>query len=77
MSGKPRWRKKGDHVVTAFAEPAAGPGWANSPVWVIVRGQDGALRQECLQPEEQSAAMRALYTVSAAAQAAMTREVER
>lgn len=34
-------------VVTAFAEPAAGPGWANTPVWVILQRADGTFTREC------------------------------
>ena len=69
---------KTDHVVTAFAESASGPGWANSPVWLVVRSQlDGTVRVECLQPDEQSAEMRLLYPVCAAANSAMTDAVTR
>lgn len=57
----------GDTILTAYAEPASGPGWSNSPVWVVVQGREGKLRQECLQPNEQSEAMRILYAVSTAA----------
>ena len=64
-----------ESVVTAFAEPASGPGWANSPLWVIVRAADGSLRQECLQPGEQTAEMRSLYPICAAAHRAMTSTV--
>jgi hypothetical protein len=62
-------------IVTAYAESASGPGWANSPVWVIVRAEDHTLRQECIQPDEQTSEMRILYSVSQAAHIAMTREV--
>lgn len=64
---------KHDHILTAYAERANGPGWANAPVWVIVRSQlDGSLRQECLQPDEQTSDMQTLYRVSEAAHVAMT-----
>jgi hypothetical protein len=37
-------------------------------VWVIVRGpDDGSLRQECLQPDEQTAEIVTLFNISAAA----------
>lgn len=63
----PRWfNSKHDTIIVAWAEYAAGPGWANAPVWVLVRDRrDGRLRQECLQPEEQTAVMLTLYGVSA------------
>ena len=56
----------GDTILTAYAEPASGSGWSNSPVWVIVQGREGKLRQECLQPVDQPEAMRALYAVATA-----------
>lgn len=65
--------RKGESIVTAFAEGASGPGWSNALVWVIIRRVDGALEQECLQPDEQTAEMSALYAVSAAAHGSMTR----
>lgn len=68
-------KKLGEHdvVITAYAEPAVGPGWANQPVWVVVRSRlDGTIRQICLQPFEQSAEMLYLYSISAAVHAAMT-----
>jgi len=63
---------KKETIVTAFAEYSAGPGWANRPLWVIVRGADQNLREECIQPEDQTADMRALFHVSNAAHVAMT-----
>ncbi len=51
-------------VVTAYAQPAAGPGWANSPVYVIMEGEDRKLYQECIQPDEQTKEMRILYRLS-------------
>jgi len=68
--------KKDEHILTAYAQRAAGPGWSNSPVWVIVRGVDGVIRQECLQPDEMSEEMHHLYVVSAAVHGAMTEAVE-
>ncbi len=54
-------------VVTAFAERAAGPGWSNMPVIVIIHDQrDGSLRREWVQPEEHTLAMQTLYDVSEA-----------
>src|SRR5438552_91090 len=52
--GEPMILADDDAIVTAYAESAAGPGWANSPIWVIVRRRDGNLRMECLQPDEQT-----------------------
>lgn len=63
-------------VVTAFAEPACGPGWANQPVWVICRNHDGSLYMECIQPEEQTREMRLMYSLSADIHQKMRREAE-
>lgn len=64
------------NVVTAFAEPACGPGWANQPVWVICRNHDGSLYMECIQPEEQTREMRLMYSLSADIHQKMRREAE-
>lgn len=66
-----------DHIICAYAEHASGPGWSNTPIWVIVRdARDGSLRQECIQPDEQTAEMYTLYPVSAAAHGSMTSVVK-
>lgn len=65
-----------DHIVAVVAEPASGPGWANTPLWVIVQDGNGKLRRECLQPMEQSEGMRLLYATAAEVHCAMVREVE-
>lgn len=58
---------KHDRIVTAYAQRASGPGWSNSPLWVIVRDGDGKLREECIQPEERTAPLHWLYDVAEAA----------
>lgn len=61
-----------ERVVTVFAESASGPGWANSPLWIVVQnGADGKIRIECLQPSEQSDDMHNLYAFSALAHGKM------
>ena len=65
-----------DTVLTAYAEPAKGPGWANAPIWVIVRDADDNLRQECIQPSEQTEDMLTLYAFSALLHGRMTIAVE-
>jgi hypothetical protein len=70
--------KPTEYVVAAWAEPASGPGWANSPLWVLVSEQGIPIyRVECLQPEEQTDEMQTLYAVSRAAHVAMTAAVRR
>ena len=58
--------RKHDHILTAWAENASGPGWANTPLWVVIVDGDGRLRRECLQPDEQPAEVRLLYSAHAA-----------
>lgn len=67
--------KSHDHILTAYAESAAGPGWANYPVWVIIRDASGKLREECIQPSEQTVRMEYLYSVSQAAHLSMREAV--
>jgi hypothetical protein len=70
--------KKDDQIITAWAEYVGGSGWSNTPVWVIVRDPaDGSLRQECLQPDEQTAEIVTLFNVSAAAASDMREAVKR
>jgi len=67
--------QQGERIISAYAESCAGPGWANSPVWVIVLNTSGKLRQECVQPEEQTTEMHTLYHISSAAHVSMTKAV--
>jgi hypothetical protein len=69
---------KHDTVVAVAAEPASGPGWSNTPLWIIVKSSlDGKLRAECLQPEEQGDEIRLLYGIAAKVHASMIGAVER
>lgn len=67
--------KKGETIVTAFAETIRGSGFINSPVWVIIQDRDGNLRRECLQPSEQGPDTLALFRVSEAASKSMVAAV--
>lgn len=54
----------GERVVAVTPEFAAGPGWANRPLWVhIVDFQNvpQSYRAECIQPEDQTPAMHILF----------------
>lgn len=64
-------------VVCAFANSAGGPGWSNSPVWVVLRDGDNKLSTVCLQPEEQSTLMMQLYIISENVNRMMSAEAER
>lgn len=67
---------KNEYVVTAYASRASGPGWANTPLWVVIRDRvTGLFREDCIQPEQQTAGMRILYNVSEQTHAAMVAEV--
>ena len=45
----------------------SGPGWANRLVIIIIRDLNGGLREEALQPSEQTRDMSILATISEAA----------
>jgi hypothetical protein len=57
--------KDQEFIVTVYAKQAKGPGWSNQPLFVLIRDAEGRLREECLQPDEQTAEMKALFNVSA------------
>lgn len=63
--------KKHDTIVTAYAQSCAGPGWGNSPIWVVVRDKLGNLREECIQPNSQTGEMLSLYSISQSVNNAM------
>lgn len=67
-------------IITAWAEYARGPGWANQPLWYIVeeRSEKGNILQRlCLQPSEQGAEILTLYAVCAAAHSALLSAITR
>jgi len=66
---------EGDHIIAVVPQRAAGPGWANAPTWVYVKGADGSLREHCIQPEERSPALTCLYAIGEATCAALLRSV--
>jgi hypothetical protein len=66
-----------DEIIAAYARRSGGPGWSNQPVWVVVRSRnDGSYREECLQPDDLTAEIWALYDISEAAHKAMTGAVK-
>ena len=65
----------GESVVTAYATYVSGPGWLNTPIWVIVRARDGTLREECIQPRDQTNEMCEHFGYSALAHRNMTAAV--
>lgn len=54
----------GERIIAVVPEYCAGPGWSNTPMWVyIVNHQSKQFRQECIQPDEQTSEMKALFEV--------------
>jgi hypothetical protein len=68
---------KDEHIVTAYAEYACGPGWSNTPLWVVVRKMDNTFRLVCLQPEDQTETMRTLFDISASVNIDMVNECKK
>lgn len=58
--------KPEEYIITAFAAPQSGPGWANRPVIVIIGTVgDSEMRMEWIQPDALTPAMMTLYRASA------------
>lgn len=70
-----RARFAGQTVVCVYARHASGPGWSNSPLWVILRDGNGKLKEECLQPDEQPEKVLTLYRIAADVDSEMTAAV--
>lgn len=64
-------------VMAAWAELASGPGWANHPLWVLVRYADGRYDLKCMQPEDHSPTVAALYAIGANVHQQLTAEATR
>jgi hypothetical protein len=62
-------------IVAVVPEYASSPGWANRPLWVYIRNRTGVFRAECLQPDEQTPVMDALFGPLASVHSEMRREV--
>ena len=56
----------GERVIAVVPQRASGPGWSNAPTWVYIATNDGRLRQECIQPDERTTEMHALYAAGEA-----------
>lgn len=63
--------QNGEYIVAAVPEYCAGPGLANTPVWVYIACPEGNLRMEAIQPDEQSREMRLLFRPAEAMHRAM------
>lgn len=73
----PRINPDKDCILVVYARSASGPGWGNLPLWVVVANELNELREECIQPDEQTDAMRLLYRSSEAINNEMRQEVRR
>lgn len=65
------------NIIGAWAEACSGPGWRNDVVWVAYYDRAGVAQLTGIQPEDHTAEMISLFRVSAAANVAMARAVER
>jgi hypothetical protein len=73
---KPITLAEHETIIAAVPNYAGGPGWSNTPIWVWVYDwQAHTARQECIQPEDQTSEMHALFPVAAAAHEAMLKTV--
>jgi len=52
---------EGERVVAVVPERCAGPGWSNAPTWVYIATNDGRMREECIQPNERTPELHALF----------------
>jgi hypothetical protein len=44
-----------DTILCVYAQAAIGPGWSNTPLWVVVRNScNGDICEVCIQPEQQT-----------------------
>ncbi len=58
----------GDKIVAVRPQTCSGAGWNNRVMWVYIRGEDGMVREACLQPEEQPLDATLLFVTGEAAQ---------
>ena len=57
--------KSTDSIVTVYAVMASGPGWANTPLFVIYRDGNGLLHEDAIQPEDQTKEIRTIFEIAA------------
>jgi hypothetical protein len=57
--------EKYEQVVAVIPQHARGLGWSNEPTWIVIRGRGPTYREECIQPEERTRELSALYEVGA------------
>jgi len=67
--------ERGEFIQAAWGENCSGPGWANTPIFVLIREVSGKCRIECIQPEDQTVGMVSIFQFSALSHNKMIREV--
>lgn len=65
----------GERIIAVVPEYCSGPGWRNSPIWVYIGTNDGRLKTECIQPEDQTVEQMHLFRVCESAHLAMLSSV--
>jgi hypothetical protein len=65
----------GERIVAVVPERCSGPGWGNAPTWVFIATNDGRLREECIQPDERTPELHALFSAGEAMCNALTAAV--
>lgn len=68
-------KSKGERILAVVPERVGGPGWSNAPTWVYITDGEGALRSECIQPEERTPELHALFEVGASVNVALFRAI--
>ena len=67
---------KDEKIIAVVPQFASGPGWANRPLWVYIEQHaTNKLRTECIQPEDQTPEMLALFSPGAAMAEALVQSV--
>lgn len=73
---KPIPLSRTERVIAVVPQYCAGPGWANSPLWVhIADHAAGTLRTECIQPEDQTPAQHVLFRIGADVHCALVNSI--
>lgn len=70
-------RDEKDTIIAAWGENCAGIGWANQPIWVLIRNYQGQLRIESIQPKDQNGEMHAYHRITACAVSGLIDAIER
>lgn len=72
-----RSKRFNGEIVAVVPEYCSGPGWTNTPVWVIWVDSEHKLHRDCLQPHEQSAELLTLFKIGAVVNERLIAAVER